>query len=134
VDNVQTQKSLRFIVLMLVLGAIFLAGHALAGATHEQKTIRIGATVAAFLSIPVLYRFWPVTGEKSISPRIWLIFLALLTLGLVMLDLPDSWVREHPRLTEPIARLGSALGGWLLPVLIVLVGAGLRLLRTRKTS
>jgi hypothetical protein len=130
--NIENQKSLRFILLMVAGMIILGAQHSLSSVLGARSFASVVTTVAAFAMIPILRKVWPIAGERPITGKtsvIWSAFLGVLALGLIIIEAPPaillSWFHAHP----VFALLDSAAGGWLLPGALLLVCGGIILIR-----
>jgi hypothetical protein len=127
VDNTRKQKLFRFLGLMLAAGAILQLERPLSRILQNEQISHVVIAVAAFASIPILHRIWPVGEEKPPSLGKWAIFLAVLLVGLTALDLPSSWKHDHQRLDYVLVR-------WLLPIGVILLCLAVRLRGPKNTS
>jgi hypothetical protein len=102
-----------------------------------EKLILIAISLAAYATIPVVFRMWPIPGKKEISATRWGAYLALLAAGLVVINfhLTRPWFERHPRIEhidEIVSHFIYAMGGWLVPLLAVSIGIAVTLFKRLK--
>ncbi len=129
---------LKYVVVGLVfIGAGLILTQPLASEHAPGGTlIRIAITVVAFGIIPVVHRIWPSRGGEKVPARRFVTFFALLVVLLLAVGFFQSWfpssLRHNLRLERALARLVEAAGGWLLPLLVLVIITTVWLVRRRR--
>ena len=82
-----------------------------------EKFILIAISLVTYATIPIVFKFWPIPGEKEISAKRWGAFFVILAAGLIVINfhLARPWLNRHQRVDEIVSNLSLALGGWLIP-------------------
>jgi hypothetical protein len=136
-DKIRNQKVARFLVLMIVAGIILWGQDRLSLAPQNERIAQIVTAVAVFACIPLLLKIWPVGVEKPPSMLKWSAFLIILSVGLLALNPPATWLltlrHDHPRFAELVASLGSRFWGWPVITLVFLICLAARLRGTNAT-
>jgi uncharacterized membrane protein YedE/YeeE len=95
--------------------------------------VRVAITLAMFSVLPIAYTIWPSRGGSRHPLRSYIWFFFFVYLAVVLLGLNsyrhqlESWLNTHA-LLERLMEVG---GGWLLPLLMLVVFGAFWLWRLR---
>jgi len=116
---------LKALTILLVMVGIFYTANFVSGDTAPRKLIRIAIEIAGFAVLALGYRLWISRGKKQISGRRWIIFFAILILGLpaAAFFLPHFFGR-HPSIGDAYVRFASSSVAESIPALVVVLTVG----------
>ena len=111
---------LRFSVLLLLAGALLQVPYSVYGGRIDQILIRAAINVAVFSLVPIVYRVWPLPGDKAVSGKRWGAAAILLFAALTIEDLHRfSYFDRFPYLNKGTRIAHMKM--WLLFILLACV-------------